>query len=131
MLTWLTLIFFNISSKKYKEILATLNPYPLHLRGWHHDALFLINVFVNKAFCPPTLHTIGLWVPSITTRDHSTFIAPYCAKASPSARLVTAARAVGSKTNVFNQLSILLECLILSNFILFTNYCLLHLFLSF
>jgi hypothetical protein len=56
-------------------------------------------------------------VPSTMTSDHSTFTAPYCAKASPSARLVTAAKAVDSKNDVFNHQGIWIKYLILSNFI--------------
>jgi hypothetical protein len=89
----------------------------------------LLMFLLTKPFAlpPSTLRSMGT---SVTTRDHSTLTA-YCAKTSPSARLITAATAVGSKTDVFNHLGISLKYLILSNFILFTNYCLLHLFLSF
>jgi len=105
---------FKLGSKKYKEIFARLNIPPLHLRWQYVDALFL-NDFVNKIICPFILHSAGLRVPFKITRDHSKFTAPYCAKASPSARFVSAANAFDSKTVVFNHHGISLEYLIVSN----------------
>jgi hypothetical protein len=69
----------------------------------------------TKSYALPSLHTISLKVPSKITRDHSTFTAPYCAKASPSARFVSAANAVSSKIGVFNHHGISLEYLTVSN----------------
>jgi hypothetical protein len=121
---------FNLGSKKYKEILARLNILPLHLRQQHVDAL-LFNDFVNKIICPSILHTVSLRVHSKITTDHSTFTVPYCAKVSPSARFISAANAVGSKTGVFNHHNISLQFPIVSNITRITNYCLMYLFLSF
>jgi len=69
--------FFNIGSKTYNKILAKLNLSPLQLRDQHHDALLLINIFVNKISVLSILNTVGLLVPTKVTRDHSTFTAPY------------------------------------------------------
>ena len=69
----------------------------------HLDVLFLINVFVNKITGPSILNTVGLRVPSKITRDQSIFTDPYCAKASLSAKFVSAANAVGGKVYVFNH----------------------------
>jgi hypothetical protein len=76
-------------------MLARLILSMVHLRRRRHDALFPINVFVNKTTCPSILNTFGLQVPS-KIRDHSMFTAVYCAKDSHFARCFTAANAVCS-----------------------------------
>jgi hypothetical protein len=81
----------------------------LHLRQQAHNTLFLINVFIKKITCPSILNIVSLKVPSKIIRDHSIFTALYCAKASHSARYVTAANAVCSKINIFNYHGILLK----------------------
>jgi hypothetical protein len=107
--------FINFGTYNYVEILATLDLSMLHLRRRHIDALFLINVCVNKVSCPSILHTVGLRVNSKIITDHSIFTALYCAKASPSARFVTAANGVCTKIDTINHHGILLKNLITTN----------------
>jgi hypothetical protein len=110
------IFFFNIGSKNIDKILATLNLSPLHSRWEHHDNLLFIDVFVNKITGRSILNTVGLLVSSKITGDNSTFTAPYWAKASPSARFVTATNAVRSKVHIFYQHDISPKYLNLSNF---------------
>ena len=116
------IFFFNIGPKKYDKILVRLNLSPLHSRWQHHDALLLITIFVSKITGLSILNIVGLLVPCKILRGHSTFTAPYCAKASPSALFVNAANFVGSKFHIFYQQDISQKYLILSNTILFI-YC--------
>lgn len=97
-----------------RNILARLNLSAPHFRHQHHNALFLSNVFVKITY-PSILDTVSLHVPSNITGDHSIFTTHLCAKASPSARFVTAANAVCCRTGIFSHHGISQKYLIPSN----------------
>ena len=107
-ITLISLSKFISSPTNANQMLSIYFPYitklsALHLGRRNLDALFLINVFVNRITCLSVLSTVCIRVPPKITRDHSIFTAACCDKAGPSARFVTAANTVGTKVNVIKQ----------------------------
>jgi hypothetical protein len=82
---------------------SRLNIYTLHSRRKHLDALFLINVFINKISCSSIFDSVNLRVPSRRTRDFSTFVVNHNFKVSPSVRCVSAANDICKETDIFNK----------------------------
>jgi hypothetical protein len=93
----------GVCGSNYEGILSRLNISTLNSRRKRLDALFLINVFKNKISCSSIFDTVNLRIPSRRIIDFSTFVVNYNFKVNPSARCVSAAKAICKEIYIFNK----------------------------
>jgi hypothetical protein len=93
----------GVCGSNYEGILSRLNISALNSRRKRLDALFRINVFKNKISCSFIFDTFNLRIPSRRIIDFSTFVVNHNFKVSPSARCVSAAKAICKEIDIFNK----------------------------
>jgi hypothetical protein len=100
--------FFPQVHYSYALALEQLKLHTLHKRGYHLDALFLIQVYCGSKFCL-VLEIVGLRVPAQYIRDFSMLNVCSFSKNCPYARCASAASVVCRNIDVFGTKTVFLH----------------------